>query len=71
MTPGQIGVDLFGHDFRSHLSLSRRRVLDEDLPHGPYGEMNMGGAGKIHVPPGSTNTSRKPCSPPGSSRAAR
>ena len=55
LTPGQIGVDLWSGttSISSTFPVSCDVVFDADLPNGPYGEMNMGVAGKIHVPPGS------------------
>ena len=55
LTPGQIGVDLWSGttSISSTFPVSCDVVFDADLPNGPYGEMNMGAAGKIHVPPGS------------------
>ena len=55
LTPGQIGVDLWSGttSISSTFPVSCDVVFDADLPNGPYGEMSMGAAGKIHVPPGS------------------
>ena len=55
LTPGQIAVDHWSGTsaVSSNWPVSCEVVFDADLPNGPYGEMSMGAAGKIHVPPGS------------------
>jgi len=55
LTPGQIAVDHWSGTsaMSSNWPVSCEVVFDADLPNGPYGEMSMGAAGKIHVPPGS------------------